>query len=58
MSVFSICDDLKIVHTLSPLHWQMLETLRDLLIPFANAVKRLEGEEYVKFRRFILFYSA
>ena len=41
-----VCDSLGIIHDLGPADWQLLETIKDILAPFAQAVKKLEGEKY------------
>lgn len=44
--ICQVCDELRIDHDLSAADWIQLETVRDILRPFADAVKRLEGEQY------------
>lgn len=45
-SLSEVCDRLNIIHDLNPVDWELLKCIRDLLAPFAAAVKRLEGELY------------
>jgi hypothetical protein len=45
-NVCDICRELKIIHEMGPREWAIIAELRDILAPFAEAVKRLEGENY------------
>lgn len=41
-----VCDDLNIEHEVGQFEWKLIKNIRDLLEPFAEAVTRLEGENY------------
>lgn len=43
-NIIEVCDRLNIIHDLNPVDWDLLKCIRDLLAPFATAVKRLECE--------------
>lgn len=45
--VCETCDDLKIFHDMSSKDWQLVHQMKDILKPFAEAVKHLEGDKYV-----------